>query len=88
MKRILVMGASGQIGSELILELATRYGAENVLASDIRVPAQESEIRFEQHDCMNIDRTAELVKSYRIDTIYHLPALLSATAEKNPQNAF
>ena len=87
MKRILVMGASGQIGSELTEELMNRYGSENVFASDIR---QSGDLAFEvhAHDCRDGNRTQELVKKFNIDTLYHLPALLSATAEQNPQAAW
>lgn len=88
MKRILVMGASGQIGSELSTELANRYGSSNIIASDIRIPDYETDLLFEQHDCLDLERTANLVKTHQIDTIYHLPAILSATAENNPQKAY
>ena len=84
------MGALGQIGSELTIELRKRYGTDNVIASDIRINP-ESDVNdgpFEIHDATDSQKTAELVKKYNIDTIYNLPALLSATAEKYPQKAF
>ena len=90
MKKILVMGAIGQIGSELTIELRKQYGTDNVVASDIRTNP-ESDINdgpFEIHDATNAQVTSEIVKKYNIDTIYNLPALLSATAEKYPQKAF
>ena len=91
MERILVTGALGQIGSELVAELRTRYGAENVVASDIRVPRAEF-LRtggpFEYVDCTNQDQIQEAVVRHRIDTIYHLAALLSAVAEEKPQQAW
>jgi len=87
MKRILVTGATGQIGSELTLELRKRYGSEHVVAgghvrSPGRVLAESGP--FQSIDCTRIDTIAEVVARYRIDTIYHLAAILSAAAEKNP----
>ena len=90
MKKTLVMGALGQIGSELTLTLRKRHGDSNVVATDIRELADE-ELKagpFEVHDCTNEMQTVEIVKKHNIGTIYNLPALLSATAEKYPQKAF
>lgn len=87
MKRILVMGALGQIGSELTLELKRRYGDDNIIASDIREDKNAS-FDVHIHDCTDGNRTLELVQEHKIDTIYHLPALLSATAETHPQKAW
>lgn len=87
MKKVLVMGALGQIGSELVYELKNRLGHENVVASDIR-ESDALDSAFEVHDCTDANRTHEIVKKYKVDTIFHLPALLSATAETYPQKAF
>jgi nucleoside-diphosphate-sugar epimerase len=91
MKKVLVTGATGQIGSELTLYLRKLLGSENVIAAGHnREPG--TEIResgpFKRIDCTNIDTMAALVKKYKIDTIFHLAAILSATAEKNPQLAW
>lgn len=87
MKRILVMGALGQIGSELVDTLRQQYGADNVVASDIK-PSSADWGPFEVHDCLDGEKTLNIVKSHQIDTIYHLPALLSATSEKQPMVAW
>ena len=88
MKRILVMGALGQIGTELVETLRIQYGQENVVASDIRPSPSESFHPFEVHDATDVKKTAEIVKKYSIDTLVFLPSLLSATAEIYPQKAF
>ena len=90
MKRIIVTGAIGQIGSELTLELRERYGSENVLATDIQTPEGKllDSGPFEKMDCTNRDAIVETLKKFRPDTIYHLAALLSAVAEANPQKAW
>lgn len=87
MKRILVTGALGQIGSELIMKLRDRYGAENVVATDIRRPENNTVVEsgpFEILDVTDAKTMGEIVKKHNIDTIMHLAALLSATAEANP----
>jgi nucleoside-diphosphate-sugar epimerase len=85
MQRILVTGAAGQIGSELLPELRRRYGAENVVASDVRqqpdvIPAGP----FAFVDVLRRDAIASAVERYRIDTIVHLAAILSAVGEERP----
>ena len=84
-ERILIIGSSGQIGTELVSALRKMYGNENVIASDIR-PSNIEEINsgpFEELDIMNEDLLRKIVKHYRVTQIYLLAALLSATAEKN-----
>ena len=89
MERILVTGALGQIGSELVPALRERYGAGAVVASDVRMrPPRSDEGPFEYLDCTKRDQILEVVHQHRIDTIYHLAALLSATAEEKPQVAW
>ena len=87
MGRILVTGASGQIGSELVPLLRARYGDEAVVASDVRVPsaaAAQALEPFEHVDCTHIRQIDHAVRRYGIDRIYHLGALLSAVAEERP----
>lgn len=91
MKRILVTGALGQIGSDLVPALRDRYGAEQVVASDIRMTQAagggEEEL-FEHLDCTNPADILAVVRRYDIGTIYHLAALLSAVSEEKPQAAW
>jgi len=84
MSKILVTGASGQLGSELTVELRKIHGDENVIASDIREPSDQiSGGPFEQLDVMDKTRLEHLVEKHDVSVIYHLAALLSANAEKN-----
>lgn len=88
MKKILVTGAVGQIGSELTMELRKRYGAENVIATG-RKTKPSDELRdsgpFHFINVNDIDTVEEIIKKYNIDTVYHMAAILSAVGEKNPQ---
>ncbi len=90
MKRILVTGALGQIGSELVAALRRRPGVELVVASDIKMmPGTASgDGPFEYLDCTNQRQIEQVVRKHGIDTIYHLAALLSAVAEERPQVAW
>ncbi|MCX6149506.1 MAG: L-threonine 3-dehydrogenase [Ignavibacteriales bacterium] len=90
MKKILVIGALGQIGSELVFALREKFGVENVIATDIRFRIKEAQDDgpFEIVDCTDIRSLAEVVKKYQVDTIYHLAAVLSAAAEEKPQFAW
>lgn len=91
MKKILVTGAVGQIGSELTMELRKRYGNENVVAGFHRTKPGETLKNSgpcEMVDCTNIEQIKEVVKKYNIDTIYHLAAILSAVAEAKPNLAW
>ena len=82
---ILVIGSSGQIGTELVLELRKIYGNNNVVASDIRLSSEKimQSGPFEELDVLNESRLREIVKKHKITQVYLLAALLSATAEKD-----
>ncbi|MCY8232485.1 L-threonine 3-dehydrogenase [Priestia endophytica] len=86
MKKILVTGALGQIGSELTLKMREIYGHDNIIATDIR--RTESDVvqsgPFEILDVTEEKGMFNIAKKYEVDTIIHLAALLSATAEKKP----
>ena len=90
MRRILVTGARGQIGSELVPALVERYGAENIVASDLRlVPGRlSSEGEYEHLDCTQPQQILEVIRRRDVDTVYHLAALLSAVAEERPHAAW
>lgn len=86
MKRILVTGALGQIGSELTMKLRELYGEEGVVATDIR--RIDSKVvhsgPFETLDVTDEKAMFEIANRYKVDTVIHLAALLSATAEQKP----
>lgn len=86
MKNILIIGAGGQIGSELTRTLRSIYGDSHVVCSDLRPLKGEVYERgpVERIDSTQIMQIVEVVKKYNIDTIYNLAAILSATAELNP----
>ena len=88
MEKVMVTGAVGQIGSELIPVLRKRLGAEKVIAAGhIKKPEktllESGPFRF--IDCTDINTVAEVVRRHNVDTIYHLGAVLSASGEKAPQ---
>jgi nucleoside-diphosphate-sugar epimerase len=87
---ILVIGASGQIGTELVMELRTRFGHSNVVASDIKTAADEvlQSGPFEQLDVLDRERLLQIVKQYNVGQVYLLAALLSATAEQKVMPAW
>jgi len=86
MDNILIIGCAGQIGSELKLELRRLYGDNHVVASDIRQADKEitESGPFEIANVLEVKKIAEIVKKYGITQIYHLAAILSGNAEKNP----
>ncbi|OEK58114.1 NAD-dependent epimerase/dehydratase family protein [Staphylococcus equorum] len=87
MKKIMITGALGQIGTELVVKCRMLYGNDNVLATDIKQPEADSAIvdgPFEILDVTNRARMFELVETFKPDTMMHMAALLSGVAEKNP----
>ena len=92
MKNVLVIGATGQIGSELTMELRSRYGNSHVVAGYI-IGAEPKGVLKESGpsaiaDVTDADAVAKVVRDYQIDTIYNLAALLSVVAERNPRSAW
>jgi len=91
MKKILVTGALGQIGTELVMHLRKIYGASNVIASNRRkkdIPEVIESGPFELVDVRNAEQVAGVCKKYGVDTIIHLAAILSAVGEQNPSAAW
>lgn len=82
-EKILITGATGQIGTVLTEALRAEYGQDNVLATDIKKPEHNTGL-FEMLDILNTQRIKEIVDDYHITTIYHLAAILSASGEWNP----
>jgi nucleoside-diphosphate-sugar epimerase len=90
-RRVLVTGALGQIGSELTLGLRDRYGADNVIATDIQPDTGKklsSIVPFALLDVLRLESVEEIVEKYKVNAIYHLAALLSAVAEKRPREGW
>lgn len=90
MNKIIVIGAAGQIGSELTLELRKRYGNDHVIASDVRNASDEimESGPFEILDVMDEQRVNEIITRENVQTVYLLAALLSGSSEKNPKLAW
>lgn len=86
-KKILLTGSSGQIGSELTSELRKKYGEENVISSDIKALPNGNGI-FEIVNVCDIQSIESVIKKYDIDTIIHMAAILSGVGEKNPLAAW
>jgi len=86
-ERILVIGACGQVGTELVLALRKKYGGEQVIAGDIKKesPSFAGTGPYTALDAMNKEALGNLLDEEKITTIYHLAALLSASGEKNPK---
>jgi nucleoside-diphosphate-sugar epimerase len=90
-KKILVTGATGQIGSELTLELRNKYGGDNVVAAGHARKPSDKLLKSGPFEFINLNEKVDLKKAverHDVDTIYHLAAVLSATGEQNPQLAW
>lgn len=86
--KILVTGALGQIGSELTLALREIHGVENVLSTDIQSKEKVDDPYYEALDVMDSNLISELIEKHEIKIVYHLAAMLSATAEKFPRKGW
>ena len=86
--KILVIGSSGQIGTELVERLCEIYGAENVIASDVKPKENSKEGLFEVLNVLEAKKLGEIIKKHKINQVYLLAALLSATAEQHPKFAW
>jgi len=90
MKKVLVIGASGQIGTDLTIELRKRFGNDNVVASDIKTPSDMvlNSGPFANLNVLDKSALEEIVDTYKITEIYHLAAILSGNAEKAPKRSW
>lgn len=86
MKKVLVIGGLGQIGSELVVALKEKYGTENVITADLLSRPKEgsSFLPYEQLNVLNQAELSQVIQKHKINIIYHLAAILSAVGEKNP----
>lgn len=92
MKNILIIGSTGQIGSELAMKLRSVYGGSHVVAGYIQGAEPTGDLKesgpMELADITNTQQLVDVIKKYNIDTVYNLAALLSAVAEAKPQLAW
>ena len=90
MKKIIIIGAGGQIGTELVLNLRAKHGNDNVYAADLHADCPEKLAGgpYVQMDILKKEAVREFIISEEINEVYLLAALLSATAEKNPAFAW
>jgi nucleoside-diphosphate-sugar epimerase len=88
MEKILVIGANGQIGSELVQALAERHGADKVIATDIGPHSIYGALHYETLDVLDGSRLAQLVRDHNVTQLYQLAALLSVTGEQAPLKAW
>lgn len=90
MERILILGSSGQIGTELVMALRDIYGHSNVIASDLKSPNIDviESGPFEELNAMDAQKMSDIISKYKITQVYHLVAMLSATAEKMPEKGW
>ncbi|MGK0637967.1 NAD-dependent epimerase/dehydratase family protein [Schleiferia thermophila] len=84
MDKILVLGASGQVGIDLTIRLIEIFGNHRVIAADLKEPEEEVGCKFVLLDATDRDSLLSLIKNEKIAEVYHLVAMLSATAEKFP----
>lgn len=84
-EKILVTGAGGQIGSELVSMLSNIFGEERILLSDVK---EIKDKRFKYLDVTDKNSVDLIIEKYRVDTVFHLAAILSATGETNPELAY
>lgn len=88
--KILVLGAAGQIGTDLVEQLRNQHGSDAVVASDLKAPTAEQLDRgpYEQLNALDGEATLAVIKKHGINQVYHLVAMLSATAEKMPMKGW
>ncbi len=91
MKKILIIGSAGQLGSEIVPKLRKTYGKENIIASDIKMPSNEDENNsgpFVQLDILEKESVSKCIDDYNIDIIFNMASILSASGERSPLKAW
>ena len=90
MKKILVIGAGGQIGTELVFLLEEMFGKDAVIATDVKenCPIALEDSNYQSLDVLDREQLKSIVEKEQVTDVYLLAALLSATAEKNPEFAW
>lgn len=87
-KHILVTGACGQVGSELVADLSSKYGADSIIATDVKECSLPEGVTFANLNVLDRPGIDSIIKDNGIDAIFHLAAILSAVGEKDPKLAF
>ena len=87
MSRILIIGSEGQLGSELSSFYLKKMNSDNILLSDIK-DKSSSDLEYIKLDALSYNSMKHIVKENKIDTIYHLAAILSAKGEENPMKTW
>lgn len=87
MKRFLLTGVRGQVGSYLLPKLSSKYGRSNVIATDLAEEFKTSDATYLKLDVTDTNRMEEIIKEYKITNVVHLASILSALAEKHPDLA-
>jgi len=87
MKRFLITGVKGQVGSYLLPKLSIKYGKENIIATDLSKDYNTSYARYVSLDVTDEKKLEEIIKENKITNVIHLASILSALAEKHPDLA-
>jgi len=88
MEKILITGALGQLGTDLLEGLIQRYGPEHIIATDLKPANRDLGVVFEELDVLDGDQLGQVINRHKVNQIYHLAAILSARAENNPLMAW
>ena len=88
MEKILITGALGQLGTDLLEGLVERYGSEHIVATDLKPASRDLGVQFEELDVLDGDLLGTLIQRHSVTQIYHLAAILSARAESKPLMAW